>query len=144
MQCPRPQPFCIEFTSGQPLTIHVQSASLSNYTKGKGINLTISALEGKYGEAEVQLRAFLNSALDGVQGLSTPGPFTAQERTIGGFQGRYGRFTEERSLVSLPVFEVRIVQLSVSQTFKLADPFSPSKSNHTSSHACSRTQRQSG
>jgi hypothetical protein len=59
--------------------MHGPSASLSKCTKGKGINLPISALENKHGEVEVEIREFLDSALNGVEGLSNPGPFTAQE-----------------------------------------------------------------
>jgi hypothetical protein len=61
--------------------MHGPSASLSKCAKGKGTSLPISALEDKYGEVEVKVRAFLTSALNRIEGLSNPGPYTAQERT---------------------------------------------------------------
>jgi len=87
------------------------------HTTDKGKVMTAHVIKA-YGEVEVQLHSFLSPTLHRVEwSTSRPGRFNIRKehrqrlnRRPGGILRRSGNLGEEKNLLSLPVFERRIVQ----------------------------------
>lgn len=86
----------------------------------KGTILSVHAMQ-EYGRMEVQLHSILTSALDRVQrstkcpGFLTSGnePRYPLDRTLSGFQIRYGQLRRREKKLALPEFKTQVVQPTV-------------------------------